>query len=45
MPALLKIGTRESELAKWQANLVKNQLQDAGVESELVFTLPRRFSI
>jgi hydroxymethylbilane synthase len=37
MPALLKIGTRESELAKWQANLVKNQLQDAGVESELVY--------
>ncbi len=37
MPAPLKIGTRESELAKWQANLVKNLLQDAGIESELVY--------
>lgn len=37
MTAPLKIGTRESELAKWQANLVKNLLHDIGVESELVY--------
>ncbi len=33
----LKIGTRESELAVWQATLVKNQLGENGIESELVF--------
>lgn len=32
-----KIGTRESELAVWQAALVKNQLEKKGIESELVF--------
>lgn len=37
MTAPLKIGTRESELAKWQANLVKNLLHDAGIASELVY--------
>src|ERR1700712_1621326 len=33
----LKIGTRESELAVWQATLVKNLLKENDVESELVF--------
>lgn len=37
MTAPLKIGTRESELAKWQANLVKNLLHEVGIDSELVF--------
>lgn len=37
MTAPLKIGTRESELAKWQANLVKSLLHDNGIESELVY--------
>ncbi|MEO7801074.1 MAG: hydroxymethylbilane synthase [Ginsengibacter sp.] len=37
MPAPLKIGTRESELAKWQANLVESLLHENGVESELVY--------
>ena len=33
----LKIGTRDSELAVWQATLVKNLLQQNNVEAELVF--------
>src|SRR5579871_78535 len=33
----LKIGTRESQLAVWQATLVKDLLQQHGIESELVF--------
>jgi hydroxymethylbilane synthase len=32
-----RIGTRESELAVWQASLVKNQLEEKEIESELVF--------
>lgn len=32
-----RIGTRESELAVWQATLVKDQLRQKGIESELVF--------
>jgi len=32
-----RIGTRESELAVWQASLVKNQLEEKDIESELVF--------
>lgn len=32
----LKIGTRKSVLALWQARLVKKQLQNIGIESELV---------
>jgi hydroxymethylbilane synthase len=32
-----RIGTRESELALWQASLVKNQLDEKGIESELIF--------
>jgi len=37
MKKLYKIGTRESELALWQATLVKNQLQEKGIDSELIF--------
>lgn len=33
----IKIGTRESELAVWQATLVKNLLEKTGVESELIY--------
>jgi hydroxymethylbilane synthase len=33
----LKIGTRESQLAVWQATLVKDLLKQHGVDSELVF--------
>ena len=32
----IRIGTRKSELAQWQANLVKSQLKELGVESHLV---------
>ena len=34
---LLRIGTRESQLAVWQANKVKELLAENGYESELVF--------
>ncbi len=37
MKKLYRIGTRESELALWQATLVKNQLQEKGIDSELIF--------
>lgn len=33
----LKIGTRESQLAVWQATLVKDLLIRQGIESELIF--------
>src|SRR6478672_1351575 len=33
----IRIGTRESQLAIWQATQVKNLLADNGHESELVF--------
>ncbi len=33
----IKIGTRESQLAVWQATLVQNLLKQNGVASELVF--------
>src|ERR671916_342278 len=33
----LKIGTRESELAVWQATQVQNLLKQNGVSSELVY--------
>ncbi|MFN4082420.1 MAG: hydroxymethylbilane synthase [Bacteroidia bacterium] len=36
MPIKIKIGTRESQLALWQAEFVKKQLSEIGVESELV---------
>lgn len=34
---VLRIGTRESQLAVWQANLVKEQLAQQGHEAELVY--------
>jgi hydroxymethylbilane synthase len=37
MSNVLRIGTRESQLAVWQAELVKNQLAKNNIESELVF--------
>src|SRR4051812_45418950 len=37
MSKVLKIGTRESQLAVWQANLVKGLLARAGYEAELVY--------
>jgi hydroxymethylbilane synthase len=37
MKKLLRIGTRDSQLAVWQANLVKEELQKKGFESELVY--------
>ena len=33
----VKIGTRESELAVWQASLVKSLLHENGISSELVY--------
>lgn len=36
-PAGLRIGTRGSRLARWQAEWVRGQLHQAGIESELVF--------
>ena len=33
----LRIGTRESELAIWQAKLVQQQLALKGIASELVY--------
>jgi hydroxymethylbilane synthase len=35
--AALRIGTRDSQLAVWQATLVQDLLKKAGVSSELVF--------
>ena len=37
MQTVLRIGTRDSQLAVWQATLVQNLLKEAGVASELVF--------
>lgn len=37
MPVKLKIGTRESELAIWQAKLIQTQLSKLQIDSELVF--------
>ncbi|GGZ75736.1 hydroxymethylbilane synthase [Algibacter mikhailovii] len=36
MSKTLRIGTRDSELALWQANIVKKLLEDAGHKTELV---------
>lgn len=36
MNKILRIGTRDSQLALWQANTVKNLLAAAGIEAELV---------
>src|SRR5688572_10298025 len=33
----LRIGTRDSQLAVWQATLVQNLLKESGVPSELVY--------
>src|SRR5215211_6192204 len=33
----LRIGTRDSQLAVWQATLVQNLLKEAGVHTELVY--------
>jgi hydroxymethylbilane synthase len=37
MNKILRIGTRDSQLAVWQATLVQQLLQNKGFESELVF--------
>ncbi len=37
MQSIIKIGTRESELAVWQATLVQNLLKENGFASELIF--------
>lgn len=37
MKTVLRIGTRDSELATWQATLVKDMLAAAGTPAELVF--------
>jgi hydroxymethylbilane synthase len=37
MNKIIRIGTRESQLAEWQATLVQQLLQKNGVASELVF--------
>lgn len=36
MSKITKIGTRDSELALWQANIVKQQLENLGYKTELV---------
>src|SRR5215210_3919277 len=33
----IKIGTRDSQLAVWQATLVQNLLKEKGIASELVY--------
>ena len=37
MQQVIRIGTRDSQLAVWQATLVQGLLKDAGVSSELVY--------
>jgi hydroxymethylbilane synthase len=37
MSKIIRIGTRDSQLAVWQATLVQNLLKDAGIASELVY--------
>jgi len=37
MQKVLRIGTRDSQLAVWQATLVQGLMKDAGVASELVY--------
>ena len=37
MQRTIRIGTRDSQLAVWQATLVQELLKDAGVSSELVY--------
>ena len=35
MSAKIKIGSRGSDLALWQANFVKNQLENLGEQAEI----------
>ncbi len=37
MPGILRIGTRDSQLAVWQATLVQNLLKENGVPSDLIY--------
>ena len=37
MSGIIRIGTRDSQLAVWQATLVQNLLKEKGVPSELVY--------
>ena len=37
MKRVLRIGTRDSQLAVWQATLVKDELAKHNIESELVY--------
>src|SRR5438270_11619909 len=37
MNRVLRIGTRDSQLAVWQASLVKNELVKHNIKSELIF--------
>ena len=37
MKQVIKIGTRESQLAVWQATLVQNLLKEKGFDSELIY--------
>ena len=36
MSKTIRIGTRDSELALWQANTVKNKLEALGYQTELL---------
>ena len=37
MSKVIRIGTRESQLAVWQANRVKDELINNGAQAELVY--------
>ena len=37
MSKVIRIGTRESQLAVWQANRVKDELMNNGAQAELVY--------
>ena len=37
MSKVLRIGTRDSQLAVWQATLVQDLLKEVGIASELVY--------
>ena len=37
MSTKIRIGTRESQLATWQAEFVAQKLKEVGVETELIF--------
>src|SRR5829696_143685 len=37
MQKLIRIGTRDSQLAVWQATLVQNLLKESGISCELVY--------